>query len=362
MEIKDLEIVLNEALKSPEDDKLRTSYGDAITDYLKEHKSSDEILSVVIRGIDLDRAANYFDYLESASKNDLQSVWKQIRQNKEIKGAGDGAIKLLAGMLSMAFLKAGNMDSQCGNIITLLVSLVDDSKGALSVKTYGPVLTDYLLDELDPKIPLLKWDSIKASDEVKKQFSEILLTITDGENAERYKAVRQWASRGIRFADEQIKKKSIEAKIPKSRVADLMELAEHFRSVENQVREGVYEVARLEDEITDLHKQIEILHGEKCELEGTIKTLHSEIEAKQQLLDKAEHEVGERTAINEAFSALKKNDETALLQDIANELKADYQDLVETESDPMDIELGEIYREKLKNVFKILSKKGITVE
>ena len=62
-----------------------------------------------------------------------------------------------------------------------------------------------------------------------------------------------------------------------------------------------------------------------------------------------------------AFGALKKNDESALLQDIANELKAEYQDFVESESDEMDLVLGEIYREKLRNIFKILDKKGITM-
>ena len=362
MEIMDLEKVLDDALKAPEDDTLCANYVDAITGYLKEQKPNDEFLSVVIRGIDLDRAANYFDYLETTSKNDLKSLWKLIRQNKEIKSADDRAVKFLAGMLSMALLKIGNMDSQCGNIITLLVSLIDDSKRELAVKTDGLILKDYVLDDLDPKIPLPGWGSIKASEEVKKQFAEILLVVTDGENGKEYNHVRQWASQGIRLAEEQKKKKDIEAKIPKSRFADLMELAEHYKTIENQVRNGVYETAKREEEIAGLQKQIEALHGEKRELERKIQTLHAKAETIQQRLSNAEQLADERAAIIEAFSALKKNDEAALFKDIANELKADYQDFIETESDPMDVELGEIYREKIKNVFKILRNKGISME
>ena len=104
------------------------------------------------------------------------------------------------------------------------------------------------------------------------------------------------------------------------------------------------------------------MNEEKRNLEETIRTLNDDISKKQQLLDKAEKEVGERAAINEAFGALKKNDERSLLNDIAIELRAEYQDFVESESEEMDVLLGEIYREKVRNIFKILSKKGIKME
>lgn len=42
MEIKEIEAVLTEALGKPEDDALQAKYTDAISGYLKDHKSSDE--------------------------------------------------------------------------------------------------------------------------------------------------------------------------------------------------------------------------------------------------------------------------------------------------------------------------------
>ncbi len=363
MEIKDIEKALADSLKAPENEALRSKYCASVAGYLKDHKSSDEVISIVIRGIDLDRAANYFDFLVSVSKNDLQGIWKQIRQNKELKeGNIDHALKFLAGLLALSFMKAGNMAFLCGNIVTSLVGLITSEKKTVSVKTYGPILCDYALDDLNPNEALPQWETIKASDEACQQFAEILLRITNGENAQKYKLVRQWATKGNRYAEAQIKKKRIEVKIPKSRIADLTAIVEHYKTVEEQLRVGVYEIAKLQDEMESLRQENGALNREKCDLEGRIRALSEKINAKQQQLDKAEKEADEQAAINEAFGALKKNDESALLNDIANELKAEYQDFVASESDEMDIVLGEIYREKLKNVFKILGKKGIKME
>ena len=104
------------------------------------------------------------------------------------------------------------------------------------------------------------------------------------------------------------------------------------------------------------------MNKEKAELEKAIKDLHGDMDEKNKDLDKAEKEIGERKALNEAFDALKKNDEGALLRDIANDLKAEYRDFIDSENDTMDVQLGEIYREKIKNIFKILEKKGVKVE
>ncbi len=349
MEIKDIEKALSDALQAPEDENARNRYCSSVADYLKGKKSSVEIISIVIRGIELDHAANYFDFLEGASKNELQSIWKQIRQSKALKeGKKTHSLMFLSCMLPLSFMKVGNMESLCGNIITTIVGMISPEKGSLSVKVYGPIICDCFLDDLNPKVTLPSWESVKVSEKTCQQFAEILLKATDGEKADQYKTVRLWA-----------KKKEIEAKIPKSRIEDLTAIVDHYKAVEKQLRDEVYEEARLQNDIVKLHGDIDELQGEKRTLEEQIRMLTANIAEKQQQLDKAEKEVGERAAINEAFGALKRNDESALLQDIANDLKAEYQDFVETVSDQMDKTLGEIYREKLKNIFKILGKKGI---
>lgn len=364
MEIKDVQEALSNALQAPEDEAARNKYCSSVADYLKGGEPSVEIVSIVIRGIELDHAANFLDFLEGVSKDKLKNIWKkQIQQSKELKeGKKTHSLMFLSCMLSVSFMKVGNMESLRESIITAIVELISDDKNNLPVKTYGPIICDCFLDDFNPKSDLPGWDSIKISVETCRQFAEILLNATDGKKAEQYKMVRLWAARGVRYAEKQIKKKEIEAKIPKSRIEDLTEIVDHYKKVEQQLRAEVYEEARLQNDIAELHRDIDALQGEKRTLEERIRRLTADMTEKQQLLEKTEKEAAERAAINEAFGALKKNDEGALLQDIANELKAEYQDFVESVSDQMDRDLGEIYREKLKNIFKILAQKGIRME
>ena len=100
MEIKELKSILDAAQKDEKNDAARNHYYDAITKCLKGKKISDEVLSVIIRGVDIDRAANFFDYLEKVQKNDIQSLWKRIRENKEIKdNSNNNAVKFLSALL-----------------------------------------------------------------------------------------------------------------------------------------------------------------------------------------------------------------------------------------------------------------------
>ena len=363
MEIKEVEVVLTEALGKPEDDGLRAKYADVISGYLKDHKSSDELVTIVVKGINLDRASNYFDYLEGVSKNDIQSVWKQVRENKEIPFNKDNnGLKFISGLLGLSFMNVGNMESQGGNIISKLVSMVNDDKKIVASGTYGPIILDYFVNDILTVKNYPKWETFRQSGEVLKRFAELILQVTSGEQEEKYKSIRRWASSGVRLAESQIEKEKIEAKIPKSRIDDLLSIVEHYKTVEKQVRDGVYEAARLEGVINGLQDEIDKLNGEKRSLQSDIDSLKNSIEDQKKDLKKAAEEIDERKSINDAFTALKKKDEEGILNDIAEDLKLTYKQMKGSESTEMSIELGEIYREMIKRVFKTLDKKGIRME
>lgn len=362
MEIKEVEAALEEALKKPEDEGLKTKYADAITAYLKEKKSSDEVVSIVVRGIDLDRAANYFDYLDSVNKNDIQSVWKQIRESKVVsENKNNNGLKLVSGLLSQAFMKVGNTESQTGNIVSKLIALIDDEKHLIPDKVYGPIVLDYFVDEALTGGKYPEWDSFKISGANNKRFAEIILTVTECDE-EKYKSIRQWASRGIRFAEDLIEKEKIEARIPKSRVSEMFEIVDHYKALEKQVRDDEYKIADLGKEIEGLQKEIDRLNSEKRDLQGEIKALQGDVADQKKNLEKAEQEIDARKSINDAFSAVKKNDEEGMLNDIAGELKTVYGQMKSSESTEMTVQLGEIYREMIKSIFKTLDKKGVKVD
>ena len=182
------------------------------------------------------------------------------------------------------------------------------------------------------------------------------------EQEEKYKGIRQWATSGVRLAENQIKTEKIEAKIPKSKIEDMMAIVEHYKSVEKQVRDDEYKIARLEDTIDGLQNDISNLNSEKKILQSNIRSLKDNIEIQKKDLEKAAEEIDERKSINDAFTALKKNDEEGILKDIAEDLKLTYGQMKRSENMEMNAELGEIYREMLKRVFKSLEKKGIRMD
>ena len=363
MEIKEVKTVLIGALEKPENDSMKVKYADSMAEYLKNHKSSDELISIVVNGVDIDRAANYFDYLEGVSKNDLQSVWKQVRENKEILlNKNNNGLKFVAGLLGLSFMNVGNMEIQRGNILSKLVSMVDDDKKPISSRIYEPIILDYFVNDIAEIKNYPRWETFRQTGEIQKRFAEILLQSTLYEQEEKYKGIRQWATSGVRLAENQIKTEKIEAKIPKSKIEDMMVIVEHYKSVEKQVRDDEYKIARLEDTIDGLQNDISNLNSEKKILQSNIRSLKDNIEIQKKDLEKAAEEIDERKSINDAFTALKKNDEEGILKDIAEDLKLTYGQMKRSENMEMNAELGEIYREMLKRVFKSLEKKGIRMD
>lgn len=51
--------------------------------------------------------------------------------------------------------------------------------------------------------------------------------------------------------------------------------------------------------------------------------------------------------------------ENDVRSEIAEALRAEFDDFIASENDEMDVELGEIYRVKLQNIRKILNRKGV---
>ena len=77
-----------------------------IADYLKTNKSSDELVSIVVGGMDIDRGSNYLDYVASVSKGDIPSIWKQIRENKEAdNNESKNGLKFFFALLTIAVMK-----------------------------------------------------------------------------------------------------------------------------------------------------------------------------------------------------------------------------------------------------------------
>ena len=201
MGIKEVEATLKEALKKPEDDDLREKYVNGIIEYLKTQKCTDKLITVVVKGIDIDRAANFYDYLQDASKEDFQSAWKQIQENKEIIfNKGNNGLKFVLGLLGLSFITHGNAEGIRGAIIFKLISMLTGDKKLISEETYTSTILDYFVDDVINCKNYPEWKTFKQSGTVLKKFAELLIQVTDGEQKEKYKSIRQWALNAMSFS------------------------------------------------------------------------------------------------------------------------------------------------------------------
>lgn len=363
MEIKEIELKLMETLNDSDNEIVKKQYIEAISDYLKNNKSCTEILSIVVRGIDIDRASNYYDYLEGVSKNDIQIIWKQVKDNKEItKNTNNNGIKFLSGLLSLSFLKVSYLELLASNIIIKLVNMSQDDKFNFTHEDYISAFNDYFVEEMLTLQKYPEWEDLNTSGEITKKFAEDIIYSLSKNQEDEHTAIKKWAIYGIRVAEKRIEQEKIESKIPESKISTLSEVIEHYKFVEKHLRDIVYENAKIEKLNEVLKDDISKLNIDKKNLEEEINTLNSNIDGCQKRINELEKEIEEHKKINSAAASLKKNDEEALLKNIANDLKAEYLDFVDSKDDEMDIQLGEIYREKLNNIFNLLKNKGIRME
>ncbi len=363
MDIKQIEEKVENCIKNKTDMNAKAKMNEAVTDYLKEKKVTDEIIDVIIKAMVVDRGSNFYDYLSELTEKALQEVMKVIKNNKTIKEGGSAnALRMLSGLLYLSVIGEGNLASIRGSIIDLISNMAFTGKNAMSKSVYEPVFEDYFIKEFDNKFEFPEWKGIKAQDENIALLCDALSDVAEADGVEASFGMKKWLNDGSRYAKEAIEKKKLEAQIPRSRIADIVALSEHYQEVEDKLRDFVYKNDGLKKEIKRLEEQIQVLNKEKVQLEQTIKDLHNDVDESQKKINEAEKEASDRKALNDAFGALKKNDESALLNDIADDLKAEYKDFVASENDEMELQLGEIYREKIKNIFKILDRKGIKVQ
>lgn len=325
MELKELEERLDECMMENSDDDKIAEYTDALCTCLETEKVSAELIAIVVRGIEIDRGANFFDYAEGMSQNELQDVWKMIRNNAEITGAGEKAVKFLSGLFYAAFVSETELASLRGNVLSFLTKLI--CKKTIPEELYAPVLLDYFVLGLPLEFRYPIWENLGVEPETVNGFCEMMLHIIEWDTvAQRNDLLRQWLNAGKRYAEAELRKREPDERALFGRIDELRAITEYYGELEQSYRD--------------------LLH---------------EMERKRRELDEARKEIEERKEINDAFDALKRNDERAILQDIANELKAEYSDFMDSENDEMDLVLGEIYREKIRNIFKLLRKKGIQV-
>ena len=370
MDNRMIEEKLIQVINNPDDESIRIGFINDYVSLLDEQKVSIDTANLAIKCINIDKGANLLDVYSQLDKKTATEAFKTIRECDEFKKNNDNnALKLMCAFLAFSFDGDANTNMILNGVINSIVSKIKVAKqGAVKPETLQ-VLSDYIIGEVtkDTKLPDLK--EFKITPENVICFCDVLgnsLVLFEEKKSiddiPVVKKTRDWLELSRKQAEEAKELREIEKNKPERKSEELGKLVEHFKNLEDELDKTVQECAslvlekkNLQKEIGDLEYQKQQLSGKIAELEKDKRDLNFKIEEIQKVVD-------ERTKLNEAQVQYREDAQNSLLEDIARALKAEYGDYIESKDSPMDEMLGEIYREKLKQIFKILEQNGIKVE
>lgn len=370
MDIKSVKEKLAQVLETPENDAKYQAFINDYTMLLEEVKINADTANIAIEAVNLDQGVNFLDTFAALTKKQVQDAWKTIRGCEECKNnTGYKALKLMCFFAASALGGDINTASILGNILTAVVfasKLPMQEKAQQEV--YG-IMKECLLEMLTEDVKFPEWKSIKMTPGNVLIFCKLMESVFETpelqEDAAKQPAsfvVKKWVSQGKSYAEEAIELKEREKNKPPKKSEELLKLAECFKQLEDELDKSIHENVKLAIEKKAVQEELYKTETEKRAAEKRVKELEAEIEKLKTKVSEANHEVDERKKLNDAQVQYREDVQASMLQDVARALKAEYGDYAETKDVPMSEMLGEIYREKLKQVFKILEQKGIKVE
>jgi len=371
LNLEQLQQIQNECKISPVDEEKRKKYIDMIgelfftkEDFKANTKSkrilSREVLSLILNGIEIDNAVDCYEYLEGLKKEKFEQEWKIIKECNEIKeNKNNHGLMFLSGLLYSALVSQGEIKHYLGNIIGMMMELVGGKNVSVSEEAYQTIVKEYFVSEISKKTQFPDWELVHANPYHIESFC--IKTMKCISNREELPALSKWLETGKEFADKKIEILKIEEKIPKSRIHDLESILGHYSSVEKQLRSLVYENDEKEKEIEKKNKEIKELYQVNVELKGEIASQNVEIINCKEKMFELQKNVEELMGRINGDESRKKRDDEAMLKEVARKLSPIYRDFRETEGEPVDVELGEMYRKIIQKIFKILSNNQIEV-
>ena len=369
MDIKLIEEELMKA-KQTNDESYIQKYIDDLVAFISEKGITKETLTLVIDGFDLDHGVNALDAFNAMEQKVANETWEKVicKVTAASEIDGENCLKLLCEFAASSMGGESNTEKLLGIILNTIIRFVKTRK--LDNKKIAEILLHYLLEEVPASPVLPEWDSIiKMSSENKMKICEMIneafmyhkeMNMTTLIPA--HHPIKIWIAKGREYAEMDIElKEKNKNKLP--RMSDeISKLAEHYRMLEDEYEKSLHELAMNALEIRKLKEEIQQVNSDYREATRIIADKDKEIKALNTKVSNAKQEVNERKMLNDAQEQYREDAMESMKQDIAKALKAEYGDYKESKDVAMSEMLGEIYREKLKQIFRILEQKGIRVE
>ena len=348
MNEKKVEEKLQELIQEPDNDNKYQAFVNEYVMLLDQVKINEETVKIAYNAVDFDHGMNFIDTFISLDKKTAQNVWKIIRGSDEFKSnTQNHAIKLISSMAASGLCGDTNTANIIGNILTAIVNL----KSSINHEE------ENIFNTIIKMTP----DTMLSFCSIVDQSLDFIDSDKLGIDPQVTLIIKKWSSEGKRYAEETAVLREKEKNKPPKKSGELTKLAEHFKYLEEALDNSIFEATKLTMQVNSLQKENKSLNEVLIEKENMISDLNSRISNMQSTIEQSSQEIEERKKLNDVQVQYREDSKVALLNDIARALRPEYGDFKDSVNAPMNELLGEIYREKLKNIFKILEQKGIRV-
>ena len=361
---------LEASLANPEDEAAKDGYIDLMTHAVADGPADAEVLSIVIRGISIDHGTCLRDQINKSDNKQVAEIVKAIKSIKSNKKTGrQDLLRFACVLLATAMENHEFANAMWDTIFNLMVLNGNQGKLDCDSSSAHEILEFYLL-ELAAGAKYPDWSSVNAKAKSASEFIAFMTSFLDThvvsegdmEVFPRARDLRHWLNKGRPVMDKKHEIEEWEAKRPARRSQELEDLAKHYKETDKALDELHEENTKLQKEVQQLRSSLVDRESEILQLNATMASLERRSDELSKKLAESQGKLDESVMLNSSLETFREDSESALLKEIASSLRAEYTDFVESENDEMDIVLGEIYREKIKSIFRILERKGIQVK
>ena len=137
--------------------------------------------------------------------------------------------------------------------------------------------------------------------------------------------------------------------------AEIKRLSTELESLRDEYQKSISENDNLKEVLKDRESEL-------AEKNKAAEVLEDEVSWLRDELDRKRREINDRIQMNQIVQMDSERQSDQQLKRLGSELSTYYQDIKESEKNPMSTELGEILRDQILDVFKVLIRNGIRVD
>lgn len=368
----------------------RKEYKAEISKLLKEEGFSENAEKYLWSGFSFCGAEPFFDFVNfQARENQLALVEKLLKCRTFVKNEKSNGFKMCLSLLAYELNYCPDNVEIIGMLIKGCVATYKKKDGSIS-KDNAKIIEKYFVLVLTPQSKLPNWNTICIKPIIINEFCNYIITtcsaITGNKDAEKIKKVVAWLQSALPSSTGDISPQKTTAvsnaseKKPETTnnpnqqkntatVGSLFGMAAQLRDLSAQLYSFAEESekaksanAALIAENKETAKKFNAAEDTISQLQERLTTKEAELTSHKTQMEELSSEIERLKTVISVYSEDKQSSMDGQLNAIASKLKTEYSEFKDALDLEMTAEIGEILRDQLMLVFKILSKAGIDIE